>query len=116
MGEAAAAQTAPAAAPVPAPAPVQVPAPAPLKSQAPASTTAQEQGKPQDAVAAVSSKAAAAPQPLPGTSAVDSTPGQNVIPLADLPLALQQELPPMTITVHAYSARPADRMVGINNR
>lgn len=115
-GTTAAAQTAPAAAPVPAPAPVQVPAPAPLKSQAPASASAQAQGKPHDAVAAVSSKAAAVQQQLPGTSAADSTPAQNIITLADLPLALQQELPPMTITVHAYSGRPGDRMVGINNR
>ena len=29
---------------------------------------------------------------------------------------MQQELPPMTVSVHAYSIRPADRMVGINNR
>ena len=36
--------------------------------------------------------------------------------LAELPLELQQELPPMTISVHAYSGRPADRLVGINNR
>jgi general secretion pathway protein B len=33
-----------------------------------------------------------------------------------LPLALQQELPPLTISVHAYSGRPGDRLVGINNR
>jgi general secretion pathway protein B len=39
-----------------------------------------------------------------------------VIWVGDLPLAIQQELPLMTISVHAYSARPADRMVGINNR
>ncbi len=111
-----AAPAAPAAAPVTAPTPVQVPVPAPLKSQPPASATAQVQGKPQDAVAAVSGKVAAVPQQLPGISAADSTPAQNVLPLADLPLALQQELPPMTITVHAYSGRPGDRMVGINNR
>ncbi len=113
-GATAAAQSVPAAAPVPAP--VHVPAPAPLKSQAPASASAQALGKPHDAVAAVSGKAAAVPEQLAGASAADSTPAQNIIPLADLPLALQQELPPMTITVHAYSARPGDRMVGINNR
>ena len=32
-----------------------------------------------------------------------------------MPAAIQQELPALNITVHAYSARPADRMVGINN-
>ncbi len=115
-GAAAAAQTAPAMSPVPERAPVQVPAPVPLKSQPPASAGAETPGKAKDAVAAVSGKAASVPRQLPGTAAAESTPAQNVIPLADLPLALQQELPPMTITVHAYSARPGDRMVGINNR
>ena len=52
------------------------------------------------------------PPPTPPAPA----PVQNVIWLAELPIALQQELPPMTISVHAYSARPSDRMVGINNR
>ena len=107
-----------AAAPVPAraPVPMPVPAPAAANSQPRASVGAEARGKPQDAVAAVSSKTAAVPQQLAGASAADSTPAQNIIPQAELPLALQQELPPMTITVHAYSARPGDRMVGINNR
>jgi general secretion pathway protein B len=29
---------------------------------------------------------------------------------------VQQELPALTISVHAYSGKPADRLVGINNR
>jgi general secretion pathway protein B len=33
-----------------------------------------------------------------------------------LPPAIQQEIPPMAISVHAYSSRPADRIVGINDR
>ena len=39
----------------------------------------------------------------------------KVLAWAELPTAIQQELPALNITVHAYSARPADRMVGINN-
>jgi general secretion pathway protein B len=39
-----------------------------------------------------------------------------VIWFSELPLALQQELPPITISVHAYSSRPADRLVGVNNQ
>ena len=39
----------------------------------------------------------------------------KVIAWSELPAAIQQELPALNITVHAYSARPADRMVGINN-
>lgn len=128
QGATAAAQFAPAPAPVPvratAPAPpmtsvaapVQVPAPAPLKSQPPASARAEAPGKPQDVVAAVSSKTATAPEQAPGTAAADSAPAQYVVSLAELPLALQRELPPMTVSVHAYSGRPGDRLVGINNR
>jgi general secretion pathway protein B len=67
------------------------------------------------AVVDVSKKAAAPlPEQPPGTAA--AAPAQDVISLAELPLSLQQELPPMTITVHAYSGRPGDRLVGINNR
>jgi len=102
----------------PAPVPVRATAPAttPVKSQSRASAGAEAPGKPRDDVAAVSRKAAAVAQQPPGTAAADSAPAQNVISLAELPLALQQELPPMTISVHAYSGNPRDRMVGINNR
>ena len=36
--------------------------------------------------------------------------------MSDLPPAIQQEIPPMSISVHAYSPRPNDRMVSINDR
>ena len=39
-----------------------------------------------------------------------------VISLAELPVAIQQELPPMSISVHAYSGKPKERLVGINNQ
>jgi general secretion pathway protein B len=39
-----------------------------------------------------------------------------LIKLSELPIAIQQELPAMSITVHAYSSRPAERLVGINDR
>jgi general secretion pathway protein B len=107
---------APALAPVRAPAAVPVPAPASVKSQSPASVGTEAPGKPQNDVPALSSKATAAPQQPPGTAAADSAPAQNVISMAELPLALQQELPPMTISFHAYSANLRDRLVGINNR
>ena len=41
---------------------------------------------------------------------------QPVISMAELPLSIQQELPAMTISVHAYSGNPGKRLVGINNR
>jgi general secretion pathway protein B len=57
----------------------------------------------------------AAPAPAVGTAA-DAARVQTVISMAELPLALQQELPPMTISVHAYSGNPGARLVGIDNR
>jgi general secretion pathway protein B len=109
-------QIAPAPAPGPVRATARAPATAPVKSQSPASAGAKAPGKPKDAVAAVSGRAAAVPEQPSGTAAADSSPAQNVISLAELPLALQQELPAMTISVHAYSGNLGDRMVGINNR
>ena len=114
---AAAAATAPARARAPAPSPgpaqVKLPAPAPVKSQISASAKVEAPGKPQDAAAAVPARSAV---PEPPQAAAAPAAAQNIIWLAELPLPIQQELPPMTISVHAYSARPADRMVGINNR
>lgn len=39
-------------------------------------------------------------------------------PLAsgDLPLAIRQQLPPMTVAVHLYSSTPRDRLASINGR
>ncbi|HEV7821864.1 MAG TPA: general secretion pathway protein GspB [Burkholderiales bacterium] len=51
---------------------------------------------------------------MPRTSpAVAAT---KVLAITELPPAIQQEIPPMAISVHAYSSRPADRIVGINDR
>jgi general secretion pathway protein B len=33
-----------------------------------------------------------------------------------LPASVRQQLPPMTITVHAYSRTPKDRLVGVNDK
>jgi general secretion pathway protein B len=65
-------------------------------------------------------KSAAAPLPDKRGGA-DSGPAyvaplRDVTPMADLPPAIQQELPPMSISVHAYSDKAGDRLVGINNR
>ena len=100
-----------------APATQAVPAPAPALAQPHGAAGAKVETP--KAVAKVSKKAAApVPEQVLSTSsgAADAAPAQNVISLAELPLSLQQELPPMTISVHAYSGRPGDRMVGINNR
>lgn len=71
-----------------------------------------------EAKAAVPGNKAAPPPPErpAGAASTDTARAQPVISMAELPLSLQQELPPMTISVHAYSSKPGDRMVGINNR
>jgi general secretion pathway protein B len=91
-------------------APALVPAkppPAPAKLE-PRSTPAEA-----DTTAPRKAAAPAPKQPV-GTAAAARVP--TVISMAELPLSLQQELPPMTISVHAYSGNPPDRLVGINNR
>ncbi len=35
---------------------------------------------------------------------------------AELPPAIQQELPPMAVSLHAYSGKPSNRLVGINDK
>ncbi len=93
------------------------PAPAlvPAKPQLPARAKPKTDGTRRDANAAVPTKTAAPEQPV-GTAAADAAPAQTVISMAELPLSVQQELPAMTISVHAYSGNPRDRLVGINNR
>lgn len=41
---------------------------------------------------------------------------QKVINLAELPLPIQQGIPPMSVQVHSYSEAPEQRLVGINDR
>jgi general secretion pathway protein B len=55
--------------------------------------------------------AAIAP-PVAAARSTDAAP----VPFADLPLAIQQEIPKLSIQFHMYSRNPANRMVGINNR
>lgn len=55
------------------------------------------------------------PAPMPEKPA-DPAQEQKVIPMAELPLQIQQEIPAMTIPLHAYSSKPRDRLVSINDR
>ncbi len=41
---------------------------------------------------------------------------QRAIPMSELPPAIRQEIPSITIEVHAYSDTPARRLVSINSR
>ena len=104
-------------APATQPAAAPAPAPALAPPRAAAGARREKRSVPPKAPALAAEKASApAQEQLPATAAADAAPAQNVISLAELPQAIQQELPSMTISVHAYSSTPAARMVGINNR
>ncbi len=98
-----------------------VPAPAPALALAhgSAGVKTRRQGAPPKAVAEASEKAAA-PMPdqaLSTSSAITgAVPVPTVVAMAELPVVIQQELPPMSISVHAYSDKGAERLVGINSR
>lgn len=40
---------------------------------------------------------------------------QSAIPMTELPLHIQQEIPPMEVQLHAYSSNPGERLVSINS-
>ncbi len=101
------------------PAAPSVPAPAPALAQPQAaSPRIKSQGAPPKAAAQAPKKAAASvPEPAPsGHAAAGAAPVPSVTAMGELPLAVQQELPPMSISVHAYSGKAAERLVGINGR
>lgn len=64
------------------------------------------------------SAATSAPAPMPEISAkpADIVQEQSAITMAELPLPIQQEIPVMTIQLHAYSSKPMNRLVSINFR
>ena len=93
--------------------PVVAPQPTP---QRPLRTKPKTAGTPREAGAAVTEKSAVPAPEQPVGTAADAALVRTVISMAELPLAVQQELPAMTISVHAYSGNPANRLVGINNR
>jgi general secretion pathway protein B len=55
-------------------------------------------------------------RPTDAAGEARSAPEHKVLTMSELPPAIQQEIPPMTISVHAYSPHSADRMVDINDR
>ncbi len=74
---------------------------------------------PLPATAAAKKQAAIRPPDAQRVNVADaarSAPAVKLLPVSELPPAIQQEIPAMSISVHAYSARPNDRMVSINDR
>lgn len=57
-----------------------------------------------------------APAKATPAAAGDGTPEPRIVPLAELPAAVQQELPKIAVALHAYSSKPQDRLVSINDR
>jgi general secretion pathway protein B len=96
------AQELPAANPMPAVQPV--PMVATMKPDMPAPARTETHSAPHAATAPTPEKPA------------DPAQEQKVIPMAELPLQVQQEIPAMTIPLHAYSSKPRDRLVSINDR
>lgn len=56
------------------------------------------------------------PKQSAGTGPADAAQDQRVMTMAELPLAIQQEIPAMSVSVHAYSDQPRNRLVRINER
>ncbi|MBI3524335.1 MAG: general secretion pathway protein GspB [Betaproteobacteria bacterium] len=57
------------------------------------------------------------PAAVAASPAIAGTPPESgVLSLSELPSALQQEIPKLTILVHSYSSKPQDRYVFINDR
>jgi general secretion pathway protein B len=50
------------------------------------------------------------------TVVADAAGEQTVISMAELPSSIREELPAMTISVHAYSSNPGARLLGMGNR
>ena len=125
----------PPAASTPAPAPVvEAPKQAPVAPQAavvpqPQPTVARSaapavraERAPKTTVAAAKSSAPAPRKPDVQDKANEAArkpaaPAQPpAVPMSDLPIAVQQEMPRLAISAHAYSSVPRERLVGIEDR
>ncbi|MFY9327204.1 MAG: general secretion pathway protein GspB [Georgfuchsia sp.] len=99
----------------PSPAPVQVPMPIPSEPQLPVQITAPAMPPPASVAPPVPVAVPALP---PATEKPDAAVAQEqkVMTMAELPLSIQQEIPNMSISVHAYSRSAQERLLGINDR
>ncbi len=112
--------SAPATAVAPATAQPATTAPEQPRATAAAKSERRSEGRrsaPPRAVAGVSTQAAAPVQQATlgaKRGAAAAAPAASAMSMAELPVAIQQELPPMSVSVHAYSGKPAERLVDIN--
>jgi general secretion pathway protein B len=101
------------------PAPQPVPAKSVLTPETPAPASANTQPRTASPSATASARAAVRSVEVPPANAVrpaTAVPESKVLAISELPPAIQQEIPPLSISVHAYSSNPPDRIVGINNQ
>jgi general secretion pathway protein B len=98
--------------PVPNSAPVAQSAPkvAAMKPDSPAPARTESLRVPAPAVTATPDK------PVSPATTANTEQEEGVTSMAALPLAIRQEIPSMTIPLHAYSSKPRDRLVSINDR
>lgn len=80
--------------------------------------TAKPRNRPREAVTAAPQEMTE--KPVPGKP-VNAGPGgaapeQKVMSIAELPPSIQQEIPKISFSVHAYSGTPKERLLGINDR
>ena len=93
------------------------PARAATKRDTPARAETDTPGTPRVAVAAVPKGAATLmPEQAVGKGPTDAAQDQRVMTMSELPLSIQQEMPAMSVSIHAYSGQPQNRLVGINDR
>jgi len=92
------------------------PQPAPVpKPELPANTKPQTDDAAREANAVAPATAVMPPERRVDIAAADAA-GETVISMQQLPLAIRQQLPAMTISVHAYSGNPRNRMIGIGSK
>lgn len=99
-----------------APAPSKV-AEQPHKSQTSIALPKVPERKVDEAATITMEKVTQSPSEASGMSgANENTQVQRIIAMTELPLAIQQEIPAMSISGYAYSSIPKERSVGINER
>jgi general secretion pathway protein B len=94
------------------PAARSVPAPAPMNRVMPEGTDTVARS----AVPVAPKTAPQEPKPAPEPSVDAGSREQRVMTMAELPAPIRDQIPKISISFHAYSAKPADRLVGINDR
>jgi general secretion pathway protein B len=95
----------------PAPNPARVMQPVPVASAMKANSPAPDSTVASNVSAPIPDKSIAGKR----ASIADPAQEQTAMPLNELPLQIQREIPAMTVQLHAYSSVPSERLVSINS-